>query len=224
VRLRPAGRSQRWQRLADEGVDVRSAAGQLFSRSKDGGKSDAYKSLSTKEKAEFRRAWAEGIWQDMKIKRESSRSWQRVDASKGFYAPFAIIVREEGNDNAALRAAGFYVGACEKMGGVWKRFNTMTQRTEWLYMRKHVKEEFIQAWSLYETAVRKSKDADSNGTAAGSAEKGTGKGGRAKKTGEGGEEVDPKADPKADPKPGKPKPGRSSLEVAFTAANASKKR
>jgi hypothetical protein len=156
-----------------------------------------------------------------------------VDTNKGFYAPFAIIVREEGNDNAAVRAATYYVAACEKMQGPWKRFNPMTQRSEWLYMRKEVKDTFEQAWSLYETATRQQtcgktsaeapaseaagtqpkndneatpqKDADKNG--------GKPKGGEQAE----GASPNPKAKAKAKSAP------RSSLDIAFATANLSKK-
>jgi hypothetical protein len=210
----------KWQKMADAGVEPRSAAGQTFARS-DMGKSAEYKQMNRADKAEARRKWAEGQWKALEAKRVASQSWKHVDANKGFYAPFAVIVREEGNDNAAVKAACHYVTTCERMGGVWKRFNKFTNRHEWLYMRKEVQETFEKAWHLYESAVRKGSSPEAPQAGGGGSVVVKGSKGKASGNGQDGQ-VDDVPSPSPAPKP-KSKGGKTALDVAFGTANMSKK-
>jgi hypothetical protein len=73
-----------------------------------------------------------------------------MDFAQGTYMPFACIVREEGNDDAAMTVAIKYVQACQEMAGVWKRKNPKTKRGEFLYMRQEVREIFEQSWQVFE--------------------------------------------------------------------------
>jgi hypothetical protein len=61
-----------------------------------------------------------------------------------------VIIREEGGDAAAVKAAIHYITACQRMKGCWVRFNVMTQRHEYLYMKSEVHEIFQECWRLYE--------------------------------------------------------------------------
>lgn len=148
---------KRWKELADHGVDVRSAEGQRFSRDAAGGRSSDYKFLSHSDKKLFRQKWAQKIWEDLKVRREKKVSYKQADVSKGVYTPFSVLVREEGDDDAGLRAARNYAASCRQMGGSWVRFNKMTQRTEYLYMKSHVYEEFEKSWAVYEESKKVEK-------------------------------------------------------------------
>jgi hypothetical protein len=139
----------RWGRLADEGFDLRCAEGQRFARSKEA-KSEAYKSLNIANKADFRKQWAKKIYDTTRKVKVKAEAWSKIDISKGTYMPFSVIVREEGNDDDGIKAATYYVSACQVMGGVWKKWNLMTKRWEFLYMRSEVHEIFEQSWKVFE--------------------------------------------------------------------------
>ena len=140
---------RRWAKLADEGFDLRCGPGQRFARAPEG-KSEAYKSLNNAQKAEFRKQWAKNIYTSIRKVKVKSEAWSKIDVSKGTYMPFACIVREEGNDDAGMTAAVHYVQACQVMAGVWKKWNLMTKRWEFLYMRQEVQEIFEQSWKVFE--------------------------------------------------------------------------
>ena len=142
-------KSRRWAKLADEGFDLRCGPGRQFARAPES-KSDAYKSLMIAQKAEFRKQWAHNIYQSLRKAKVQSETSSKIDVSKGMYMPFACIVREEGNDDAGMTAAVHYVQACQVMAGVWKKWNLMTKRWEFLYMRQEVHEIFEQSWKVFE--------------------------------------------------------------------------
>jgi hypothetical protein len=146
------GESRRWAQLADEGFELRSGPGQKFQRDPVS-KSVEYKSLRTPQKAEFRKQWAKNIYESIRNVKVKSQKWSQIDVSKGTYMPFRCIVREEGDDDQGLTAAVNYVSACQKMGGVWKKFNMMTKRWEFLHMRQEVHEIFEQSWKVFEEST-----------------------------------------------------------------------
>jgi hypothetical protein len=145
---------EKWRALADNGVELRSAEGQRFQRDANGGKSSNYKGLTTAEKALFRKAWAAAIYEKTKQLKSKEKAWRRVDKSKGVYMPFTVIVQNEGADEAAVVAAKHYAEACQKMGGVWTKYNVMTKRWEFLYMKQEVSEIFEESWRMYEESIK----------------------------------------------------------------------
>lgn len=138
------------RKWVEGGGDIRSPVGQRFSRSSSGGKSDDYKRLSTAQKKEFRQKWGRDEYNKVAAKKSKSMVWRKVDSTKGVYLPIPVIIREEGGDDEARTATYNYVKACWKMGGRWRKFNKMTKRMEWLYMKQEVHELFEQNWKLYE--------------------------------------------------------------------------
>jgi hypothetical protein len=113
-------------------------------------KSAEYKGLQNPQKAEFRKQWAKKIYESIRKVKVKSEKWSQIDVSKGTYMAFPCIVREEGNDDAGMTAAVNYVSACQAMAGVWKKWNLMTKRWEFLYMRQEVHEIFEQSWKVFE--------------------------------------------------------------------------
>ena len=140
--------------LMAKGVDPRGKGGQRFSRS-DAAKSEAYKSLRQCAKAQFRLDWAAAEIKTIIRTRQRSQSYQRIDGSHGEYVPFSILWQREGGhrDPFALSAAISHASKCMQMGGPWINMNTMTNRVEFLHLKRIVKEQFSQCWSMYEKAV-----------------------------------------------------------------------
>ena len=143
-----------WKKCVDAGVDIRSKKGQKFSRDPDGGKSANYKASSTADKAGFRKKWAAAQYEKQRVMKVKSKTWTKVDISKGVYLPFSCIIRDEGADEEAVVAAVNYIKACWAMGGVWRKYNRMTQRMEWLYMKQEVHEIFEESWKMYEESQK----------------------------------------------------------------------
>jgi len=138
------------EEAVENGVDIRSAVGQRFSRCPDGGKNKEYQALSRKGKVDFRRAWAQNQVKKLKDGKIKGRSFNVVDAKIGTYMSFTKIHLEEGGDRAALKAARNYVMACLMMSGAWTRWNPMTRRRDFLYVRYEHSEKFTKSWKMFE--------------------------------------------------------------------------
>lgn len=147
-----------YKNAMEEGFLARGRIGLRFNRSDDGGQSTEYKELtSNKAKADFRKAWAAAQYQKTILAKEKHCSWQKADERKGTFLPFEVIVDKEGGGSgapgaleAALGAAEKYCTKAAKMGGGWTRYNELTERQEFLYVRYEVSEIFRECWSAYE--------------------------------------------------------------------------
>ena len=69
--------------------------------------------------------------------------------------PFNILWQREGGhrDPLALSAAISHASKYVQMGGPWISMNKMTNRVEFLHLKRIVREQFSQCWSMYEKAV-----------------------------------------------------------------------
>ena len=126
------------QAFKDEDVDGRSPLGQRFAREHKDGEGrlrfQAQKSFS--QKRAFRLEWAREQYSALQEKTQYSKSYERVDRSKGKYLPFRRIVAEEGGDQEAVGAALRYCQKAARMGGRWVSMNVMTSRMKFLYVAR----------------------------------------------------------------------------------------
>ena len=135
-----------------EKSDLRSSAGQKFARSSSGGKSPEYKQCANnKEKALFRKRWAEAELESLQRHRTKEQKFQRVNTDHGRYLSLTqIVVAEGGLDSPdAIKAATNYVNKCIAMRGVWLLYNNMCEVMKYLYFETSVQETFTEAWGLY---------------------------------------------------------------------------
>jgi hypothetical protein len=135
------------------GVGTRSSLGVAFARHPKGGLSQGYKECTTNtERLAFRNHWAEDRLQVLKETRFKLVTDTKAEIEKGSYFPFDIIVDKEGGPNRpnAVKAAILYCQACIKMSAHWTMFNSMTQRLEYLYMKKSFINTFQTAWRVHQ--------------------------------------------------------------------------
>lgn len=151
---------QELQTAATNGVNIRSKFGQRFSRQMSN--LDGYKELKThREKAEFRRRWASAEFQKVKEEKYFKSEHNKIDTNLGTYLPVSMIVDAEGGqNNADARVAGAkYISKCIMMGGKWCMYNGMTERMEYLHIRKQCIEQFHRSWGLF-TSFERSGEVD----------------------------------------------------------------
>ena len=154
-------------KAAKHGFSAREPVGQRFFRSPEA-KSDEYKSLHGHEaKRAFRQQWAEAALKSYTAKKSKREEWQEVDENEGTYLPLAKMVAEEGGDAAAVEAAKKYAQKCEQMKGKFVRFNTWTERKEYLYFKTKSKEIFARSWATFQQWASSDGDADRGGASAG---------------------------------------------------------
>jgi hypothetical protein len=140
---------QKMRDAASKGTfEVRDAVGQMFTRAPDGAKHTEYKNLKSQiEKKEFREAWLKSSWAKVVTRKQYTKSWSKVDENKGTYMCFEKVMEEEGGN---LRAAMMYTQKCIKMHSPWCIWNGMTERVDFLYIRKSSLETFNQCWTFFE--------------------------------------------------------------------------
>ena len=100
---------------------------------------EQYKALCGREaQTKFRADWAAREVVKAKKFNTVTTSWSTVDVTKGEYVPFGVIVQREGGweDVTAIAAAARYVRKAQLMAGAWVVYNNMTDRHDYLYLRK----------------------------------------------------------------------------------------
>jgi hypothetical protein len=165
-------------------VGPRSKCEQRVSRSVEGN-SAVHKAMTTKENCELRKDWVNTKLQDIERGRTKTRSYHRVDITRGTYVPFSGLFASEGgkDDPQALECAQTYAKKCLAMQGLrnppptthrptiphpptirhfvpatshpsshgpWTTWSQMTERVEFLLVKKEYKQSFSTCWSLYE--------------------------------------------------------------------------
>ena len=83
--------------------------------------------------------------------------------SRGTYFSFEKIWDEEGQDQDDSNAAMLYCARATKLGGKWTRLNGMTDRVEFLYLRKVFTEPLSEKWAMYLTQREESEASSSSG-------------------------------------------------------------
>jgi hypothetical protein len=138
---------------------MRSAAGQQWSiqKARDTELKNAYEAVGRSYSAQraFRQKWATDRYEDEKERREKRTKHQFDYGKYGRYKPFSVIVRDEGGDLAAHRAALAIVQnelvlrrAGKLLGGFapWFMVNALSNRTEWMHLETRFSDMFSQAW------------------------------------------------------------------------------
>ena len=157
--------------------DIRTGLGSRFMRAHVVGsqRHEAYKAQkSFQSKVNFRIEWAALELKKLQEKKTYSRSYQEVDVEKGQYLPFTCIVREEGADTAAHRAACLYCKKAAAMQGRWTSWNSMTERWEYLCLKRYHVETFKQAWAMHVTYGNEGDANQDRGSGSGAGGSGSG--------------------------------------------------
>jgi hypothetical protein len=137
---------------AKNGYGLRTTMGVRFGRSVTGTSAE-YKQASRHGKAAMRMDWADGRLAEYRAVNIKSEGFEEVDESDGQYLPLSLIFWEEGQrgvsacqDYEAVEAGMMHAKMCCQMGGKFLRTNPMTERTEFLHLRKHLRERFFKKW------------------------------------------------------------------------------
>ena len=148
---------------SEDGVKTGTPLGQRFQRriraekdlAKTYNKCDGYE-----KQREFRKEWAKDELKAEEAKRTKTELTRSMEANKGIYRPFSVIVAKEGGDLAAVEAATKLCEKAIKLGGKYVKYNWMTERTEYLHLRGELVDEFIQEWKKEEDLVSTKKEGD----------------------------------------------------------------
>ena len=140
-----------------DGIELRSALGNRFARSHDGGKCAEYMEKRLNEKAEFRKQWAMKKYKELSMEKVHSKSYQQVNTKDGTYRSFVWLLREEGSDQDAFQRVKKYTWKCLAMGPPWTRWEPMWERMEYLHFEHKFTETFSSSWAMYEKELEKAE-------------------------------------------------------------------
>ena len=139
---------------SEDGISARSAVGQQFNRMMSSSKDkERYGKLSTEGKAQFRAAWASQRLKTIESKYSATEAFTTADTAAGEYLALPMVVEREGGwggpagQNNVLAALN-YCKACLAKGGRFTRWNEMTGRGEFLYIRAGVYERHEKGWAV----------------------------------------------------------------------------
>lgn len=145
------------QAAVDQGdFKIQSPLGQRFYKQhkKQGPLCIKYQEIkSHSAKAEYRKEWAKKELQVFRESKIEEQAWQEVDTSQGTYLCWARIAQEEGGDAAGRAAAFRYVRKATALGGKWTSWNPMTDRQEYLYLKRTYTETMARSWRLLKEAT-----------------------------------------------------------------------
>ena len=112
-------------------------------------KDSAYKQLSTSAKENFKINWAFNLYDTLVQTRTKTDEMEESDWAKGTYQPFDMVVSNEGGfSDENLLASKKYCSACVEKGGKWIRWNDMSQRLEYFYVKHGHTQSSRQKWTL----------------------------------------------------------------------------
>lgn len=148
--------------------DMKGTIGKLWQQSKSTNPSlaQAYAEVGRSYAAQrsFRAEWARKEFAKVIAEKTYSETSRVTEVSSGTYEPFDCIVDREGGPSrrSSMRAATYYVVACLQMhkqrilampGTPWVKWNAMTRRCEFFYMKKGCNKAFEKSWALWQRQV-----------------------------------------------------------------------
>ena len=111
-----------------------------------------YKLMSHAQKADFRKRWCELHVGDFFVRVEKRESWTSVDFARGKYRSLNAVAKMEGGQPEDFAAAAKLAAKCVSMGYPWIRWNTFTERWDYLVFEHGVAEELSRSWHMFQTA------------------------------------------------------------------------
>lgn len=147
-------REQKYEQQLKDAMDagdfvLTSALGQKFQRAfaKGTPHHEHFKAQKTLEaKKNYRIKWASEQYNELQKRKVHETAYEQVNTELGEYLPWKVIADREGGDRSAQLAAYNYVRKCSAMQGKWVAYNAMTERYEYLYIRRQHSEVHREVW------------------------------------------------------------------------------
>ena len=141
-------------------MDIRGPSGQKFLRQLNDEEKGQYSRLCNSGKGQFRLKLVEQRPQEVSKRFVQNEAWVIEDTDIGEYLPLPVIVEREGgwNLSANIKAALTFCQKCTLMQAKWVVRNPMTDRVEYLYVRRQHRETFINKWSIFTDAKVNAQD------------------------------------------------------------------
>ena len=145
--------------IAENKLDLTTKLGKHFSYLKSVDKkmkADYLKCKNKAEKDDFKLQWCQKTLDGLKAKRTRAQSFSNSTFKGGKHKPFAVIVRDEGADVAAHKAAMNIITACVALHGKgvtcggcpFVQYNGFSKRTEFLHLESGYSQILKDCWTI----------------------------------------------------------------------------
>ena len=104
------------------------------------------------EKRAFTKEWCAETYKEQEESKTHSKSFKKVDKSKGEYMCFAVLAESFGilyDKELAIRKATIHATKCCKMAGDWINYDNMSETMEFLKIKKLYSEIMVEKWSKF---------------------------------------------------------------------------
>ena len=107
---------------------------------------------------QLRMEWVKGVWAGLQVLRTETLKYTDSEVKKGEYLSFDTIVEREGgyHNMNNIRAAERYCRHCQLRKGIWARYNPMTGRVQYLYVRDGIEQKKDKGWEISKTETQTS--------------------------------------------------------------------
>jgi hypothetical protein len=134
-------------------VNPRSTMGGVFRAAMKAteGEAKQYAGMTRQDAAEYRMNWLKKEYKKFHEERVYSKTWKRVDTTKGKYLSASQLVLDDGgwNDKYAVEGAQKLIEKAIAMGDPWVRIHPQTGRTLFLKLNFEFEELFEESWSNF---------------------------------------------------------------------------
>jgi hypothetical protein len=132
------------QHGATEGLNLRGAVGQRFSRSDTGATSPLYKAMNRADKEAFRKQWCGTELDEHKeLLRDKEKVNTKTKLTKMTYVSGTALIKREG-----ITAFERYAKKCAALGAPWIEWDGMWDRYVYAEATKEMQERYDQVWRL----------------------------------------------------------------------------
>jgi hypothetical protein len=109
------------------------------------------KSMSHAEKKDFRMKWAQTKLADYFEEKSFMQDFRKIDITRGSYMSASRVFAEEGGTVNDVMATKNILEKCLRMGAPFVKYNSFSERYDFLYLRKEFSEELTKSWQLWQS-------------------------------------------------------------------------
>ena len=149
---RDANFAKHLKEVVDSGKipDSRGPISQRMARELTDAEKQELKGMNNQQKNDFRKSWAAKKLTVFTERQVLEKTWKKIDVTKGVYMSASKVFQEEGGIAHDVIAAKNILNKCIQMGFPYCKYNSWTERYDYLYMRHEYKETLAKSWSLFQ--------------------------------------------------------------------------
>ena len=87
----------------------------------------------------------------IKHDKEKTEKWKNIDAMKGTYCTFEILITKFGHHSFELarKATAKWAAKCKLMGSPWVEWDGMGEKNDYLHFAREFRQGFTECWTSF---------------------------------------------------------------------------